>query len=211
MRDRMVVLIICSFLLDCDGRERRLLVSPTEPSQPKTAQLHGTVKTEANEPLSSASVTITYPDDSRLSTQTDSRGVYRFEGLVPQSCGIVVRSADRQLRASSALRLFPGMNHRDLVAVADDSCIRPFGLVRDANSRKPISEATVEYFHRSTRTASDGTFKLDFGCERIHGSTAVFRVTHPSYEEYQTLTRAMSICTCGWDVLLVPKDVAFFD
>ena len=189
----LVVVISCS-------RE-----SPTAPPlQPSTlADVNGRVAhDETAAPVADALVEFSVDGVATVTVRTDQNGSYSATKLAAGMYGVTIVLPSGERRPAGGALLFPGPNRRDFV-VRTSACVRPYGVVRDASTGRPIAGAKVELWFQSVTTGADGAWQFEFNCEGVAGSTIIFRITAPGYRSMETLSRASFLCTCAMDVALV--------
>ena len=94
-------------------------------------------------------------DDPR--SLTDSGGLYEL-GLMPRRYHVWV---DGVYRGETIVRR--GVNRTDLF-VRDGGCAVRYGTVADAVTGRTVAGASVSLINVTASTASDGTYRLEFGC-----------------------------------------------
>lgn len=152
--------------------------SPTSPTT-GTAPVRGTVvdfQTQA--PLPGVVVRVaTDPAQGGVQATTDTSGRYVLPQALP--AGAVYYFTVNDMLAG---RGYPaGADYRGDLLVNGGTCVARYGVVLDARTLRPIPGATVGAF---TTTASDGWYRVDWGCPdsgTIGFNTAVLTATHPRY------------------------------
>jgi hypothetical protein len=81
--------------------------------------------------------------------------------------------------------------YRGDLFVHPGTCVARYGIVADSLMLRPVAGATVKLLDRSVITASDGWYRIDFGCPSnswVGFNTSFIIVTHPNYLDGSEIT-----------------------
>jgi hypothetical protein len=108
---------------------------------------------------------------------TDGSGSYRMS----LSAGRYLVFADN---ASVGLALVrSGVNRTDLL-VHPNGCIVRYGTIADSSTGRPLAGATVSLVRVTGTSGSDGTYRLDFGCQTgLWSNSICISVTRAGYQD----------------------------
>jgi hypothetical protein len=138
----------------------------------------------ANTPVPNATVVFSGPTTTTTVTRTD--GSYT---LVIPRIGIFNLLVDGRPIGSTRVT---GSEYRGDLLVNPGICVARYGTVTDAQTRRPLSDASIYLLGRIATTGADGWYRLDFGCPTdtlfpgvVGGNTTFYYVGHPKYSPVQ--------------------------